>query len=149
MGCGRWPEKEKQYKPLVKECNEKHKGKYTSHRKCLLEAAKKVGCCKKGGVIKIKTKTLLRDKVRQHNKKYSSKSKKVNEKMLADVFKRGVGAYKTNPSSVRPSVTGPDQWAIARVNVFLKAVRSGKYPSGKFDTDLLPPGHPLKSKRKN
>jgi HK97 family phage major capsid protein/HK97 family phage prohead protease len=34
---------------------------------------------------------------------------------------------------------------MARVNVFLKAVRTGKFQSGKFDTDLLPDGHPLKT----
>ncbi len=69
--------------------------------------------------------------------------------MLEAVFRRGVGAYNTNPSSVRPSVNSADQWAYARVNVFLQAVRTGKYKSGKFDTDLLPEGHPLKSKDKN
>jgi len=99
--------------------------------------------------MKGRTKTLLRDKAKQHNKKHgSSKGKRVNMKMLAGVFKRGVGAYKTNPASVRPNVTSPDQWAIARVNVFLKAVRTGKYPSGKFDTDLLPSGHPMKTSGK-
>jgi len=56
-----------------------------------------------------------------------------------------VGAYKTNPQSVRPSVTSPEQWAMARVNSFLYAVRNGKFRSGKHDTDLLPDGHPLKS----
>jgi hypothetical protein len=58
-----------------------------------------------------------------------------------------VGAYNTNPSSVRPSVSSSDQWAYARVNVFLAAVRTGRFKSGKFDTDLLPEGHPLKSKK--
>ncbi len=66
--------------------------------------------------------------------------------MLEAVFRRGVGAYRTNPSSVRPNVTGPDQWAYARVNAFLVAVRTGKFRGGKFDTDLLPKGHPLSSK---
>ena len=54
MGCGRWPEKEKRYKPLVKECTAKYRHQYTKHRSCLLDAAKKVGCCRKGGVIKRK-----------------------------------------------------------------------------------------------
>ena len=34
----------------------------------------------------------------------------------------------------------------ARVNGFLSAVRTGRFKSGKFDTDLLPKGHPLRSK---
>lgn len=65
--------------------------------------------------------------------------------MLSAVFRRGVGAYNTNPQSVRPSVTSSDQWALARVNVFLGAVRTGRFKRGKFDRDLLPEGHPLKT----
>ena len=68
--------------------------------------------------------------------------------MLGAVFRRGIGAYRTNPSSVRPSVRasgGEDRWAYARVNAFLVAVRTGKFRGGKFDLDLLPSGHPLKS----
>ena len=42
-------------------------------------------------------------------------------------------------------MTSPEQWAYARVNAFLKAVRTGRYSGKKFDTDLLPDGHPLKT----
>ena len=66
--------------------------------------------------------------------------------MLEAVFRRGVGAYRTNPQSVRPNVTGPDQWAYARVNSFLRALSSGRFSGGKHDTDLFPQGHPLSSK---
>ena len=31
-----------------------------------------------------------------------------------------MGAYKTNPGSVRPNVSSPQQWAFARVNSFIK-----------------------------
>jgi len=31
------------------------------------------------------------------------------------IFAKGIGAYKTNPQSVRPSVTSPEAWAYARV----------------------------------
>lgn len=34
---------------------------------------------------------------------------------LQEIFEKGVGAYKTNPSSVRPQVKSADQWAYARV----------------------------------
>ena len=34
---------------------------------------------------------------------------------LQTIFNRGIGAYKTNPSSVRPQVKSKDQWAYARV----------------------------------
>ena len=61
------------------------------------------------------------------------------------VYKRGVGAYRNNPGSVRPGVRSEDQWAYARVNAFLFAVRRGGFRSGQFDRDLLPSGHPLKT----
>ena len=67
--------------------------------------------------------------------------------MLEAVFRRGVGAYRTNPESVRRNVMGPDQWAIARVNAFLFAVRTGRFRSGQFDRDLLPKDHPLARKK--
>ena len=90
----------------------------------------------------------LRGKVEKHNEKHGDKKgKRVTVGMLGAVFKRGVGAYRTNPQSVRPNVTGEDQWAYARVNAFLYAVRSGRFRSGKFDLDLLPKGHPLSSKK--
>lgn len=85
----------------------------------------------------------LKGKADKHNEKYgSTPSKRVNVRMLSAVFERGVGAYRTNPESVRPGVSSPDQWAYARVNAFLAAVRSGRFRGGKFDTDLLPEGHP-------
>lgn len=86
----------------------------------------------------------LAEKVKEHNDKHGDKKgKRVTQRMLEAVFRRGVGAYNTNPQSVRPNVRGPDQWAYARVNVFLAAVRTGRFKSGKFDRDLLPKGHPL------
>ena len=89
----------------------------------------------------------LERKVEEHNEKVGNvASKRTNLRTLAAVFRRGVGAYRTNPQSVRPSVRSEEQWAYARVNGFLSAVRTGRFKSGKFDTDLLPKGHPLRSK---
>ena len=34
---------------------------------------------------------------------------------LKIIFNKGIGAYKTNPSSVRIQVKSPEQWAYARV----------------------------------
>lgn len=42
---------------------------------------------------------------------------------LKIIFDKGVGAYKTNPQSVRPNVKSPEQWAYARV---YSAVMGGK-----------------------
>jgi hypothetical protein len=36
-------------------------------------------------------------------------------KHLKIIFNKGIGAYKTNPESVRPMVKSPEQWAFARV----------------------------------
>ena len=42
---------------------------------------------------------------------------------LKTIFDKGIGAFKTNPSSVRPQVKSPEQWAYARV---YSAVMGGK-----------------------
>ena len=34
---------------------------------------------------------------------------------LQTIYNKGVGAYKTNPRSVRPNVKSEEQWAMARV----------------------------------
>ena len=89
----------------------------------------------------------LKKKVDDHNEDYGdSPTKRTNLRTLTAVFERGVGAYRTNPSSVRPSVNSEEQWAYARVNSFLAALRTGRFRSGKHDTDLFPKGHPLSSK---
>lgn len=91
-------------------------------------------------------KDTLEEKVREHNAEHGDKGR-VTLSMLEQVYDRGVGAYRTNPSSVRPNVTSPEQWAMARVNVFLRAIRTGRFPSGKFDTDLLPKEHSLSTRK--
>lgn len=90
----------------------------------------------------------LKNKVEEHNEDVGDvASKRTTLRTLIAVFERGIGAYKTNPESVRPNVQSPEQWAYARVNSFLYALRNGKFRSGKHDTDLLPQGHPMSSKR--
>ena len=89
----------------------------------------------------------LEKKAKDHNEDVGDvKSKRTNTRTLISVFNRGVGAYNTNPQSVRPNVTSPEQWALARVNSFLYALKNGKFRSGKHDQDLLPEGHPMSSK---
>ena len=100
--------------------------------------------------LSAKIKEALKKKVDAHNEKYGNNPKKrATVRMLSAVFRRGVGAYNTNPGSVRPAVRrqgGADRWAYARVNSFLFALRSGRYQGGKHDADLFPKGHPLSSK---
>ena len=55
-----------------------------------------------------------------------AKISKVKKSILQSVFDRGIGAFKTNPSSVRPSVKSPEQWAFARVYSFLVGGRTQK-----------------------
>jgi hypothetical protein len=93
-------------------------------------------------------KKTLTEKAAKHNEKYGSDScKKTSTRTLMTVFRRGVGAYKTNPQSVRPNVTGPEQWGYGRVNGFLYALRTGSFKRKPFDVDLLPACHPKKKSK--
>ena len=87
----------------------------------------------------------LQKKVEDHNKK--NPKHRATLRMLSAVFRRGVGAYRTSPGSVRGNVTSADQWAMARVNGFLRALRTGKFRRKPYDQDLLPSSHPLSSKK--
>ena len=73
----------------------------------------------------------LKNKVSEHNKKYS---KKVSLTQLKKVYRRGAGAFS---SSHRPGKSR-DQWAMARVNMFLKMMRGGKVKDAykKADQDI-------------
>ena len=89
----------------------------------------------------------LENKVSEHNEEYGDDpTKRTTLGMLAESFLRGIGAYKTNPGSVRPGVSSPEQWAFARVNSLLFCLRNGRFQGGKHDTDLLPEGHPESTK---
>lgn len=89
----------------------------------------------------------LTRKAEEHNEAVDNNPAKRTTKLkLGGVFWRGIGAYKTNPESVRPSVTSADQWAYGRVNSFLYALRNGRFRSGKHDQDLLPKDHPMSNK---
>ena len=57
--------------------------------------------------------SLPKDKA--HSLKDVSKLSGYKLKGLQTIYDKGVGAYKTNPKSVRPNVKSPEQWAMARV----------------------------------
>ena len=91
----------------------------------------------------------LKDKVKEHNEEVGDvKSKRTSFSVLQQVYDRGVGAYSSNPSSVRPNVTGREQWAFGRVNGFLHALRTGRFKRSPYDQDLLPEGHRYASDEK-
>ena len=73
----------------------------------------------------------LKNKVKEHNGKHS---KKVTLSQLKKVYRRGAGAFS---SSHRPGKTR-GQWAMARVNMFLKMIRGGKVKDSyrKADQDI-------------
>ena len=96
--------------------------------------------------ISAKVKKTLQKKVKDHNAK--NPKYRATYRMLAAVFRRGVGAYRTSPGSVRGNVTSATQWGIARVNAFIKGLK-GSFPRKPFDKDLLPSGHPLSSKKES
>ncbi len=61
--------------------------------------------------VSAKIKKALAKKVKDHNDEHGDKKgKRVTQRMLEAVFRRGVGAFNTNPQSVRPTVTSSDQW---------------------------------------
>lgn len=94
-------------------------------------------------VFSQKVENSLRKKVEEHNKN-AKPGRKATLPMLKAVYRRGSGAFS---SSHRPGKTR-DQWAMARVNAFLKLLRSGSpaNPNYKQDNDLLPKAHPKSSK---
>tara|TARA_Y100001972_G_scaffold107350_1_gene136436 strand:- start:359 stop:1870 length:1512 start_codon:yes stop_codon:yes gene_type:complete len=96
------------------------------------------------------TQTALKNKAKDHNEKHGDDpAKKItNSNYLAVSYHRGLAAFHNNPASVRPGITSDNQWAMARVNGLLYALRNGRYRSGKFDVDLLPAEHPIKKREK-
>ena len=91
---------------------------------------------KKGGKV-----DTYKDK---YNRKYKFKKGQSNSlkeiaettgigmKGIQQIYNKGIGAYKTNPSSVRPNVKSKEQWAYARV---YSAVMGGK--ASKIDKNEL------------
>ena len=86
----------------------------------------------------------LSAKVKEHNAK--GKGSKATLGMLKAVYRRGAGAFSTSHA---PKMSRHG-WAIARVNAFLKLLRSGRpsNPNYTTDNDLLPKGHPRAGKSK-
>ena len=89
-----------------------------------------------------KTEETLREKVAKHNEK-APEGRKATLGMLKAVYRRGAGAYS---SSHRPGMTR-DGWAYARVNAFLRLLKSGRPANANYkqDNDLLPSAHPKAS----
>lgn len=52
-----------------------------------------------------------------------SKLTGIKRSAIQKIYNKGIGAYKGNPSSIRPGVKSKEQWAFARV---YSAVTGGK-----------------------
>lgn len=88
------------------------------------------------------TESSLKKKMESHNKK--GKGSDATLGALKSVWRRGAGAYS---SSHAPKMSRSG-WAMARVNAFLELLEKGKPSNSDYtqDYDLLPSGHPKKSK---
>jgi hypothetical protein len=73
------------------------------------------------------------NKDESHSISELSKTTKIPIKILNEVFKRGIGAFKTNRQSVRPHVTSPEQWGYSRVYAFINKIYKKTLD---FDIDL-------------
>ena len=87
----------------------------------------------------------IRKKVEDHNKT-APKGRKATLGMLKAVYRRGAGAFSV---SHRPG-QNRNSWAMARVNAFLRLLKSGKPSKAAYtqDNDLLPASHPRSTKKK-
>jgi hypothetical protein len=93
------------------------------------------GFSKGGSVITYKNKYNKKygyDKNESHSLEDIAKDTKISIKGLQQIYDKGIGAYKTNPQSVRPNVKSKEQWAMARV---YSAVMGGK--ASKVDENEL------------
>lgn len=114
----------------------------------ILEMTKKLEGKKEEKQLNETVMKALDNKVKDHNEEVKDLDVDWNPRVtlnkLVKVMERGIGAYKTNPQSVRPNVGSPEQWGYARTNSFLFALKKGRFQGGKHDTDLLPSNHPVK-----
>ena len=90
----------------------------------------------------------LSEKVKKHNEKMREANKDhltVSTGTLKAVWRRGAGAFS---ATHRPGMSR-QQWAMGRVNAFLKLVSSGKPKNPKYvtDNDLLPKKHKRSTKK--
>jgi hypothetical protein len=87
----------------------------------------------------------LEGKVAEHNKT-ASNGRRATLSMLKAVYRRGAGAFST---SHRPG-QNRNSWSMARVNAFLRLLKSGKPSKSAYtqDNDLLPSSHPRSTKKK-
>lgn len=92
------------------------------------------------------TLTSLKSKMKEHNQSVADGEswKKARLGALKSVYRRGAGAFSM---SHRPGMTR-NQWAMGRVNAFLKILKSGRPENSRYmtDNDLLHRDHPWRKR---
>lgn len=101
------------------------------------------------------------DKDQSNSKSKISKLSGIPRSILDDVYDRGIGAYKTNPQSVRmkgtfkKNVKAPlsqklskEQWAISRVYAFVMKTLNPREPQNQ-DKDLIKKARAILKNKKN
>jgi len=66
------------------------------------------------------------DASKAHSLADLAKISKIKLSVLKQVFNRGIGAYKTNPASVRPHIKSPEEWGYARVYAYVNKKELGR-----------------------
>ena len=84
----------------------------------------------------------------KYNKKYGFKKSEshslsdiakttgVSKKGIQKIYNKGIGAYKTNPQSVRPTVTSKEQWAYGRVYSAVMGGKASKVDAKELKMDM-------------
>ena len=84
----------------------------------------------------------------KYNKKYGfkksdshslsdiSKTTGISKKGIQEIYNKGIGAYKTNPQSVRPTVTSKEQWAYGRVYSAVMGGKASKVDAKELKMDM-------------
>lgn len=128
----KWGDKVEKGFPYMKELVEKEVEK--RYKKEIKESGGKLKL-KYGGAITYKEKYNKEygfEPKQSHSLEDISKTTGISVIGLQAIYNKGIGAYKTNPKSVRPSVKSKEQWAMARV---YSAVMGGR--AAKIDANEL------------
>ena len=86
------------------------------------------------------TESILSSKVDEHNN-VAPNGRKASVDVLKAVYRRGASSFSNLNN---PMYASRDEWALARVNSYLRLLRTGAPVSLSYtqDNDLLPSGHP-------
>jgi hypothetical protein len=65
------------------------------------------------------------DKNESHSQSKLNRLTGISNKDLQEIYNRGSGAFKTNPSSVRKNVQSIEQWSVGRQYAFIMKTYDG------------------------